>query len=93
VYIGGNVRGAVDHDPVRLEPGQAADVRLICKGDPHCVSVLDVQLVVVDAEDAEKVKQSLDDWMEGYEAAVESGQSRITRAEAERRFHQQNKDD
>ena len=39
------MRGAVDHDPVRLEPGQAADVRLICKGDPHCVSVLDVQLV------------------------------------------------
>ena len=39
-----------------------------------------------DYEDDEQ--PTLDEWLEGYEAAVEAGQSRISREEAERRYYQ-----
>jgi len=31
---------------------------------------------------------TLEEWLDGWEAAVESGQSHISRDEAERRYHQ-----
>ena len=36
-----------------------------------------------------EVDQTLDEWMQAYEAAVESGQSRISREEAEKRYDAQ----
>jgi hypothetical protein len=32
--------------------------------------------------------QTLEDWLEGWEAAVESGQSRISKEEAIRRYYE-----
>lgn len=34
-------------------------------------------------------KPTLEEWLDGWEAAVESGQSRISREEAERRYHEE----
>jgi hypothetical protein len=49
------------------------------------------------AEARERIRQAiaptLAEWMERHEAEVEAGQSRISRAEAERRFHAQNQED
>ena len=36
-----------------------------------------------------EVDQTLDEWMQAYDAAVESGQSRISREEAEKRYDAQ----
>jgi hypothetical protein len=57
----------------------------------------DKEIPPMPAEARERIRQAiaptLAEWMDRYEAELESGQSRISRAEAERRFHAQNQEE
>lgn len=45
-----------------------------------------IDRVIASQRTQEEAQPTIDEWMEAYEAAVESGQSRISREEAERRY-------
>ena len=51
---------------------------------PNDVKIVRTELIDKDAEES---PQSLAQWMEDYDDAVESGQSRISREEAEKRYY------
>ena len=51
---------------------------------PNDVKIVRTELIEKDAEES---PQSLAQWMEDYDDAVESGQSRISREEAEKRYY------